>query len=363
MLYVLGEIGHYFAAARTVVALLGTASAMGVAGGLVVPRLVIQRRLRDRSTVAGSPSEAPLPASRVELGFAASLTGVLILICAALWTLLIAVTAHLDGYDALLTERFLHPRWLTLVLLATPLGFGLLLVSAASATVLVALQSWNRLVRTANYRASELFVVALAATMLGSAVVPGSTRPLVWALAGLLATFGAAIVAVIRDPLGADPVEERSPAECRRMPVSLLVTTALVAAVAGGSLGVALPTAGLPARVTAFGWTMMSAAGLVGVLLARVTPGRWPGLLSASPVLLLLLPAVWGGATLAAHWGAGNPAGWRLVALTGMATFCVSLTGRRAIAILGRTPPALAWVGAAAAVGYGVGLAAAALLL
>lgn len=343
-LFVLDALRSHFASARGMVALVGVLWAAGAVAGLLVPRAVIKRRVR-----SASPGHDATSADGVSLEFAATLTGVLALGLAGAWTLLLILSARLDSWQHWHAQRFLHPPWLAELLRLLPVALGLVLVAAAGAMVMVALHGWQRLVRPRRARAVSVWVVALAATALTGFVVRGQPRPVAPALAALLASYGAAIAAVVRRATGGHAHEPATQPMLRPRQFWPELTGAGVAAALAGAASMRhLPAVTLDHAQAATGVSLVAGAALVGVLAAGPIARRWPTSWRVPAVLVL--------AEVMLLW---TPVGGALLATVHvLATVAVGIVGRRLSAAFGRAPPALAWVGAAGASGYGFGLLA-----
>lgn len=211
LLRVIGEGLYHFSSARHTIGWLGAAVAVGVVLGSWLPRRVIDRRLgapvraargSGPSTRKGAARRSAKPAG-IEFEFAATLTGAVILALALLWVLLSGLAASMETYRALLAQRFMHPQWLTRVLLCGPASLGLFLLGALGTTVLVALHGWHRLVTQPRTHGTRLWVTILTAGALGAGFAALVQRADHLDLATLLATFAAAILAVFRKPVGA----------------------------------------------------------------------------------------------------------------------------------------------------------------
>ena len=347
----LAELSHHFAA-RHVVSFAGATLCAGVALGLWIPRRVIRQRLSASETTSSAGS-----ADRgVEVEFAASLTGVLMLILAVVWVLLSGLTLGLESYRGVLTQRFLHPPGLTLLLLSGPVTVGLLLLGATGTTVLVALHGWRRLACPTRPAVTRLWVVMLLSTALGGGVAASVTRPDMLVAATLLASFGAGIVAVFRKPAGRVPIEVQPPRAVQSGKTLLLLLMAGVAAAATGvALAASVPAQFMSLRQAAVGVVTLGGASLLGIAIARAVP-RVVATACGAPLLLLLIAVAWEGP----HWMAAlaplaDGLG-RLAIVACPAAACVALAGRRVAREHGRAQPAVALVGAAVAVGHGIGL-------
>ncbi len=349
LLFVIDALRPRFVPAPAVVTFTGVLLAAGAVAGLLVPRAVIQRRMR-----GAPPRNAATGDDGVTLEFAATLTGVLALALAGGWSLLLWFTARLGAWEQWLAQRFLHPPWLSELLHLAPAALGLLLVAAAGALVLVALHGWQRLIRPRRGRAVSVWVVALTAAALTGYAASGTPRPATLALAALLASYGAALAAVVRRATGDLPRETaQQPGPRLHQFWVELAGTGVAAALAGAALMRSLPGATLDHAQTATGLTILAAAALAGVLSTGLCARRWPSLRGES--LGRLLPVV-----LFAQAGLlwASPGVAPLAAVQMLATLATGLVGARLSVAFGRAPPALAWVGAASASGYGVGLLA-----
>ena len=126
-----------------------------------IPRSVIRRRLarlNRRPTDEGEgdrvAADAATPNNEPDLGFAASLTGVLILVLGLLWVLSHAGAATLETYRHFLTHRFCYPAGVTHVLLWSPtcLGLALRWISLATRDVAQSPSARLRSPRTCRHR-------------------------------------------------------------------------------------------------------------------------------------------------------------------------------------------------------------------
>lgn len=343
---VLGELTEQWNTARTAVGYGGAAICIGAFFGLVVPRRIIRRRLGGEADSHGGAGPG------VRLEFAATLNGVLILCLAVVWTGLLGLASGLENYRILLTHRFVHPPGVTRVLLAAPVGAGLVLLGAAGSTLLVALHGWLRLLQKDPAGVTRLWMALLAAMVLGAGLATWLPQRSVLNLTTLLATFGAALVAVGRRSPG------RAAADSRHTPrigpgalAAPLGSVALVAASIGVAATAHAADSFLPAGTLGWGLLLLAGAALLGLLGTRVARRVTIGADLAVPPLLLASGVAW---TL--PYRAGTGAG-RLALLGLLAAACVVLVGRRIADAAGRIQPAVAWLGAAVTAGLGLGFA------
>jgi SAM-dependent methyltransferase len=370
LLRVILELNRQIGSARDVVMWCGVPLCAAVVLGLVLPRRVIRRHLnlapQHPAPYEVAAGESPSPAAAgplVAFDFAASLTGVLLLVLAVLWATLCGFVEAAENYRALLTQRFVHPLWGTRALLLTPFVVQIALLGAVGAMVLVALHGWHRLLRPRSANVTRVWLVALLASALGGAV-GAAMQPAVLDVLTLLCTFGAAALAVVHRPVGTGQNEspwQRSPPAGRL--AGPFVVAGVASAGAAVALTVALPSGPLPLRTLATGSMAITAAAALGVVIARAAL-RIPYATAYGPAAaLIVMAALWMLPHLpASSNGLGN-SGARAAAISGAATLCVVLVGQKVAHAFGRSPPALAWVGGVVAGGYALGLALAPSLL
>lgn len=352
LLRVAEELSQHLPSARDVSGLMGIALGAGVVLGLWLPQWLIRRRL---GSAGGWPADrTPTP----EPEFAASLVGLLVLALAALSAVLAVVLTGAESYRGWLTLRFLHPPWLTRVLLTAPLAAGLVLTAAAGAVVLTALHGWHRVLRGPDARAAALWITLLGTASVAAAAVAATPRPQRLDFVALLALFSAAALAVWRRS-SSSPRAQSHPvgSGVARAPTWPLLTVGAAAAATGLALVVAAPAHPIVVRPTAGILALFGGSALVGVLVTSwLAAGRGPGV-GTLAWLLLALAVTWGMPTGGADFGAA-----RLVLTAGLATACVVAVGRRLTRAYGRAPPALVAVGVVGVAGFGLGTAAGPLL-
>lgn len=343
---VLGELTEQLNTARAAVGYGGAAICIGAFFGLVVPRRIIRRRLGGEADSHGGAG----PGVRFE--FAATLAGVLILCLALVWTGLLGLASGLESYRILLTHRFVHPPGVTRLLLVAPVGLGLALLGAAGSTLLVALHGWLRLLQKDPAGVTRLWMAMLAAMALGAGLAAWLPQRSVLNLTTLLATFGAALVAVGRRSPGRAAVDvQHTPHIGPSALAAPLGSVALVSLSTGAGATADAVDSFVSAGTLGWGLLLLVGAALLGLLGTRVARRVALGADLAVPLLLLASGVAW---SLPYRPGAG--AG-RLALLGLLAAACVVLVGRRIANVAGRIQPAVAWLGAAVTAGLGVGFA------
>lgn len=363
----LAELSCQARGAAEALAAGGAAACAGTAAGLWLPRAFIRRRLlASRTTEPGEPGTAAAaapPAPGVDFAFASSLTGLLLLVLALLWAVLIAASSSLESFRAALTQHFVLPPAATRLLLLAPAAVGILLAGAAGATVLAALHGWLRLISPPRTTAARLWIAMLVAGLPAAALPALTGRSAALNAAALLPLFAAGMLAVWRSPgrgapAAAPPARPHQPAALWRH----LGAPGVLAAAAGAGLTTAVPDGPLEPAATG-GIAAASLCGaLAGLLAAHLGRRRWPRSSRAGPWLLLAASLVW---MLAAAAGPGaSPTGrlTRAAVLIALASAGVTFAGRELGRALGRVQPVLAALGGAAAGGGGIGLALAGLV-
>lgn len=353
LLRVAEELNQHLPSARDVVGLMGVAAGAGIIGGLWLPQWFLRRRL---GGVSGRPIDhTPIP----EPEFAASLVGLLVLALAGLSATLAVVLTGAESYRGWLTLRFLHPPWLTRVLLTAPIAAGLALAAAAGGVVLIALHGWHRVLRGPGARAAPLWITLLGTASVAAAAVAAAPRPPRLDFVVLLTLFVAAALAVWRRSSSA-PRSDSQPVGsgvARALAWPLLVMGAAATA-AGLALVVAAPAHPVVGQPTAGIPALYGGSALAGVLVTRwPATGRGTGL-GTLAWLLLALAVTWGLPTGGTNFGAVV----RSVLNVGLATACVVVVGRRLARAYSRAQPALVVVGVVAGAGFGLGTAAGPLL-
>ena len=331
------------------VRLVGSCGAVGLIGGLLLPRRVIRRRL-ERS--AGT-AEAAGPAADLE--FAAALTGLLILLLGGLEATLGMLSAALVDYQRFLTECFIHPPAVTRLLLWLPMCLGLGLTGMASALVLTALHAWCGMLRAHTGPKTALWAAMLLATAIGSLLSACPERCAWLRIGALLATFCAALLAVLR-PTGDSGGSTSTIATVRVQTVwlPLLIVGATTSVVATVLLD-ALWEADRSARPTTPTTALVCLAGLVALPLLRLVPTGQPAHTAVALVSLAL--AALAGLALRVTTDQGLAAGLSVVVLTSLLGAAnLTIVTRCVTRIVGRVQPVLAWCGVAAATGLLIGL-------
>ena len=365
----LGELGFHCGSPRAAVGWAGAFVAAGAVFGLWLPRRVLRRQLSELATpAAGSARGGPRRLALLDgaspgagLEFAASLTGVLILALGVLWVLAGALTSGMEGYRVVLTQRFLHPVWLTRLLLCGPLLLSLFLLGSAAALTVAALHGWHQLVAAPQRKLADLWTTLLVAGAGGVAVAAAARQPGFVQVMPPLATFAAGVLAVLRKPVGQAPVEVGGVSASRvAMPLGALVIAVAAAMSTGAALVVAAPQSLVAAQQTAIAVAALGATTLAGFIAGRVALRFVPLAADLAPLLLLATGVAWDvPQRVAACAGLGSGL-CRLMLIGGLSAACVALVTARAARALGRPQRVLAWVGAAVAAGAGVGLALAA---
>lgn len=353
-LRVVEELSQHLPSARDVVGLVGVAAGAGAILGLWLPQWFIRRRLGGVSGRSIDLTPTPEPE------FAASLVGLLVLVLAALSAALAVVLTGAESYRGWLTLRFLHPPWLTRVLLTAPIAAGLVLTVAAGAVVLIALHGWHRVLRGPDARAAALWIALLGTASAAAATVAATPRPQRLDFVALLALFSAAALAVWRRS-GPSPRSDSQPvvgSGVARAPVWPLLAVGAAAAATGLALVVAAPAHPVAVQPTARVLALCGGSALAGVLVTRwLAAGRGTGV-GALAWLLLTLAVIWGVPTGGMDFGGVA----RSVLTAGLATACVVVVGCRLTRAYGRAQPALVTVGVVGVSGFGLGAAAGPLL-
>jgi hypothetical protein len=277
----LGELRYHIISPVRCPAYTLAALCVGVVLGLWIPRRVIRQRLArgPGGVVQRVPSH--LAETRgLRLEFAASLTGVLVLVFAVTWVGLCGGAVLMETYRAFLVRGFAHPPWLAQVLLAGPALAGLVVAGASGTTLLVALHGWYRLVTQPKTRIAWLWASILLGTLAaGVLAAQVASRA---ALAGLapLTVFLAGVVAVLRR---SDAVGPATPPPTRHRltrdeALSLLIA-ALAAALVAGALVLAVPPSGVIWGRLPVGVVALAGATGSGLFAARLV-ARCPAALS-----------------------------------------------------------------------------------
>jgi hypothetical protein len=341
----------------------GAALCVGIVLGLWVPRSVtrrrlarLNRRLADEGDAERIASGTSTPDKGPDLGFAASLTGVLILVLGLLWVLSHAGAATLETYRRFLTHRFCYAGDLTHGLLWSPTCLGLVLLGALATTALSALHGWHRLVTAPHTKVAELWAVILSAAALGGVAASRMESRSMLGLLAPLAVFLAGALSVFRETGAASWYVQKPPRSCAAAEALPLLMAAFAAAVTGIALLSLLAGGPLPSDALGVQTAVLTGALLGGLILARLLL-RWPWAVQTAPLALLfsaaalLLPYP----VLSAAWA--NPDVVRLGLGALCASACVVLIGRRLGRASGSVQYALSWVGVAVAAGMGLTLA------
>lgn len=346
----LTELAYHSASPRQAAGDAGVAVAVGVALGVWLPRRIIRRRAAEEEAAPGTPAHHP-----GGLDFITTLAGILAFGMSVLWVLLGLLTASLEGWRAWLSARFVHPPWLTHLLLRTPVLGGLVLLGAGSALLLAVLHAWQRLAARRRTVWPALLSGATVAAAAAMWIGPRPGRELI----PPLACCAAALLAVLpkgsaSDSRPGDPAAAHAPGPARGawfatgLGAVLLCAAALVCAPSG------------TAPVTDWGATGLVLAGavLLGLACGAVAPRLHVSAADGRPLLLALLAIAW--ATPYGAVGLPAPAGdlARLGAVACLATAGAVIEGQRRGRSRAHAPRALGGV----LVAWAVGLAAAALL-
>jgi hypothetical protein len=367
MLLLNDELAQQVSTARNAVGCGGAALALGVVLGLLIPRRVIRRRLGgvEGHGAAALPNAIPGPAATGEgLEFAASVTGALILVLGLLWVLLAGLAGSMESFRAMLTQRFMHPPWLTQAVLLGPVLVGLVLAGTVGTTVVVALLGWHRLVSRDGRGPVRLWLTMIVAALIGTVAVVGVPKHRVLIILDLLAVFGAGILAVLRKPVGEgrSAAAEETPEHPAGLAASLIVVTA-GSALAGVALVIGTPAEPVAISLAASGACALGGAALAGLLLGHASLRLLPRVDAALPLLLLAEAVVMG---LLCRWtAAAEPLTrfWCPAGVVCVAVASIVLAGHAAASASGRVQPAVARVGASAAGGMAAGLLVASLWL
>lgn len=235
--------------------------------GLWLPRQVLQRRL----IAENAPGAAPAP--RVELEFAASLTGGLLIGFGLTWLITCAAAVGTESWRALLVRHFSWPPSLVRVAVLTPLCAILLLTAVVGAATLMALRGWLRLFPKATSRPPMVWTASLAAAAVASGLSIPVTDVRILLVAAPLSIFAAGAVAVHRrlPGVGAVPAAQAA-AGGQRLP---LMAAATGVALLSPAWAVVLAIPGEAWDTTSWGFagTALAGAALIGLLAAsRLVP-------------------------------------------------------------------------------------------
>ena len=359
----LRELAYHVSPPGRAAAYTGAALCVGIVLGLWVPRSVIRRRLarlNRRPTDEGEgdrvAADASTPNNEPDLGFAASLTGVLILVLGLLWVLSYAGAATLETYRQLLTHRFCYPAGVTHVLLWSPTCLGLVLIGALATTALSALHGWHRLVTAPHTKVAELWAVILSAAVLAGVATGRIESPAILGLLAPLAVLLAGALSVFRETGAASWYVRKPPRSCAAAEVLPLLMAAVAATVTGTALLSLLARGPLPVSGLGVQTAVLTSALLGGLIFARLLL-RWPWAAQTAPLVLLLSAAalLLPYTMLLAAWAESDLMRLGLGAFCSSA--CVVLIGRRLGRASGSVQYALSWVGVAVAAGMGLTLA------
>ncbi|MFQ5805369.1 MAG: hypothetical protein ACE5I3_02835 [Phycisphaerae bacterium] len=358
LITVLGEIGYHVTSPTRGWACMTAALCAGITLGLWIPRRIIRRRLQHD---AGDPHDTPRPdpagGGGLELEFAASLSGALIVMFALMWVVLCGGALLMEEYRAFLAQRFLYPIQLKRLCLSLPAYAGFVFAGATGTTLLVALHGWHRLVTQPNTNVARLWMSmlfgALAAGLLAYRIL--SAAILAWVAP--LAIFVAGMIAVLRrsDAVGVPtpPPTQRAPA---RDELLSLLAAGLAAATSGTALSLATPHTWISSQSLAVGLVVLAGAALAGLLAARLL-SRPRFSVDLGPLLLLLAAVALSLPYQQILAASVNSALVRLATVTGCAAACIVLAGRRVSRTSRSVQSALSWVGGFVAAGFGLALA------
>ncbi|MFH1746094.1 MAG: hypothetical protein ABIG44_03505 [Planctomycetota bacterium] len=298
---------------------VGVLVCLGLMLGLWIPRRLIRQQFP-----AHSDMDHP---SGVELEFAASLTGSLLMLCGVCWLLLAGVALGLESYRAFLVEHFVHPAWLAYVLVQLPICVGLVVAAAVSSATLTAGRGWYRLSAPPRIRAAIFWSIVLVAAALGGLTAAVVAKPAALAVMAALPIFVAGGVAVYRPPRGVGTVELSpiGPAGTNGRAGLVLMSAACFSA--GLAWTWALPD--ISPGATEFGQilSILATGLLVGALGGAAVVGRFDGS-QLTPFMLLISAAAW---VLPSYWitTPASVAGARLALTGGCAAACAKVSSHQ----------------------------------
>lgn len=356
LIAVLREIGYQSCPPAQGLAAATAALCAGIVLGLWIPRRIIRRRLTPRHAGARTPTGDGRPVLGVE--FVAALTGGLIIVFGGVWSVLAAGTLVAEDYRALLAGRFVHPAWLSRLLLEVPILVGLLLAGASGTMLLVALHGWYRLAARARLRLARLWGgILLSVVGVGLLVRTGPSAGLLTWLGPLL-IFGAAPIAVWQRAgtltAPATVAGERSAVGSELL---ALLTAGCAAAATALALYLTMPSFGVGPAEFGSGVAALAAAAAFGMVAASMLALLRSGA-DLAPALLLAT-----GVGLVLPGGLLDPgevALVRLALVTFFAAGCIVLSARRVSRTDRDVQRALSWVGRFVAGGFAVVMALAA---
>lgn len=319
----------------------------GMLLGLWLPRGVLRKRPQPRPD--GATADAP---DRADPELAATLTGALTLGLGLLWGATSLLVGTLEDYRGWLTERFIHPPWVTYILLLMPVCSGLLLAGLVSTLVITALHGWQR-VLSPHPRPARLWLTLIGGALLAAAPmhIPNATS--ISLLMAPLATLAAGIIAVVRksslhEDVGLDEFAGTTPNTRIR---AMLATAASVGLAWGALLVLELP-AGVDAQLADFWPAEVAVGALIGLFAAAFLSRLLDDSHAVVPILLALIATTWSlpdeGPLALERYGAG------LIAALG--TLCLALCCDDMWTQLGRLQSTVALAATATAAGAALAL-------
>ncbi len=229
----------------------------------------------------------------VDLSFAASLAGALVLVLGVIWVALGVLTLRLEDYRGFLASNFVLPTAVLRVLVLTPALLGLGLAAAVSGTALTAMRGWLRLLATPTQHHGLLGVFLLLGILAGALLAGLIARPGGLLLATLLPLFVAGGLAVLPRMSGTAPAEPPVLAQPQRLEFGPTLVTLVAAGAWALAWMAAAAEAGIDTPSLARVLSVAAGGALAGWWLARHW-GRHDVRGAAAPLILLMCAMVWG---------------------------------------------------------------------
>jgi hypothetical protein len=293
------EVGWHVREPAYGLACVGGALGLGMIIGLWLPRRLIDRRMGlrpARRQASPEPADARgdgATPEAVDLSFAASLAGALVLVLGVIWVALGVLTLRLEDYRGFLASNFVLPTAVLRVLVLAPALLGLGLAAAVSGTALTAMRGWLRLLATPAQHHGLLGVFLLLGILAGALLIGLIARPGGLFLATLLPLFVAGGLAVFPRVSGAARYEPLVLARSQRPEFAPILVTLVAVGAWALAWMVAAAEAGIDTRSLARVLSVAAGGALAGWWLARHW-GRHDVRGAAAPLILLMCAMVWG---------------------------------------------------------------------
>ena len=356
LMHLIGELSYHTLDPRQALFYGGAAICAGIAVGLWLPRQIIIRRLRGRTSFdAAGLTDESAQTDAGGAGTAASLVGGLFLTTGVILLLLLLGAEAAESARLFLTERFTFPLRLTRALIWAPPLVGLTLAGACGTTALVALHGLHRLAASSRARISQLWLVIVVAAASGALATRTLAADAGAIVIALLPVFGAGLVTTFRRWPSMNGARPSPPAVVTNLASQPLFAAVVSAVAIGYAVVLALAEKAPPPLPIE---NVMALGGLgvaMGLLLGRWAGRRYGKTRADLAALLFLLGLTW---ILPYHWFVAGDAA-RLLAVAGIGAACIVLAARRVALMCENMQYVLSVVGVCVALGLTLALVSA----